>query len=271
MNGRTFKWIAAMAASLAIYLAFNSPTRALSKQNISVDRAMQAQILSATIQIRLFAPITSAQPVGNVYPYTMSQGFGSLVRAGKEYRIVTHNHWSTLAQLDFVKFYDANFALQLEMSGAAFKDLILRQDAGVMILQAPPELIKKLGLPTGAFQEANLAEGLKLEAGDQVLVVHQKPGQEDEVAVMPAVIERRVTFRGLPAFQLHAADGSALIPGDSGGGLWYNGLLVGDLWAREETSQNDWSQWSWQDFKPGVRVSQSAYAAQLTMKWTSPQ
>ena len=72
-----------------------------------------------------------------------------------------------------------------------------------------------------------------------------------------------MTFRGLPAFQLHAADYSALIPGDSGGGLWFNGYLVGDLWAREEVSQNDWSQWNWQDFKPGARVLESAYAAQL--------
>jgi hypothetical protein len=266
MKGRTFKWIAAMAAGLAIYLAFNSPTRALSKQNISVDQAIQAQILSATIQIRLFAPIASAQPVGNVYPYTMSQGLGTLVRSGDTYHIITHNHWSLLDQVDFVKFYDANFVLLLEMSGAAFKDLILQQDAGVMILQAPPELIEKPGPPTGAFQEASSAEGLKLEAGDQVLVVHQKPGQEDEVAVMPAVIEQRVEFRGLPAFRLHAADGSALIPGDSGGGLWFNGYLVGDLWAREEVSQNDWSRWNWQDFKPGATVVESAYAAQLTMK-----
>jgi hypothetical protein len=106
MNGRTFKWIATMAIGLAIYLASNSPTRALSRQNISVDRASQAQILNATVQIRLFAPQSSAQPVGNVYPYIMSQGLGSLVQAGNEYRVVTHNHWSTLARLDFVKFYD---------------------------------------------------------------------------------------------------------------------------------------------------------------------
>jgi hypothetical protein len=57
-----------------------------------------------------------------------------------------------------------------------------------------------------------------------------------------------------------------LIPGDSGGGLWFNGYLVGDLWAREEASENDWSQWSWQDFKPGVKVLESAYAAQLTLE-----
>lgn len=266
MNGRTFKWIAAMAAGLAVYLAFNSPTSALSKQNISVDRAAQAQILSATVQIRLFAPITSAQPVGNVYPYTMSQGLGSLVRTGNQYRIITHNHWSTLAQLDFVKFYDANFALLLEMSGAAFKGLILQQDAGILVLQAPSELIEKLSISADAFQEASLEEGRKLEAGDQVLVVHQKPGREDEVAVMPAVVERRLTFHGLPVFQLQAADGSALIPGDSGGGVWYDGRLVGDLWAREEASQNDWSRWNWQDLKPGVIMLESAYAAQLTMK-----
>ena len=263
MNGRTFKWIVVIAVSLAIYVAFNSPTRALSQQNIFVDRATQAQILSATVQIRFFAPDASAQPVGNVYPYVMSQGLGSLVRVGNEYRLVTHNHWSTLAQLDFVKFYDSNFVLLLEMSGAAFKNLIIQQDAGALILQAPPELVEKMIGAGGSFPEASPAEGLKLGAGDQVLVVHQKPGQEDKVVVEPAVIERRLTFQGLPAFQLHAADGSALIPGDSGGGLWSNGYLVGDLWAREEISQDDWGQWNWQDFKPGTRVLESAYAAQF--------
>ena len=98
-----------------------------------------------------------------------------------------------------------------------------------------------------------------------MLGVHQKPGQEDKVALMLAVIEQRVTFRGLPAFRLHASGGSALIPGDSGGSLWFNGYLVEDLWAREEVSQDDWNQWSWQDFKPGVKVLESAYAAQITM------
>jgi hypothetical protein len=266
MNGRTFKWIAALAIGLAIYAALNSPTSALSQQNISVDRTMQNQILNATVQIRLFAPDASAQPVGNVYPYTMSQGLGTLVRFGNEYQVVTHNHWSTLAQLDFVKFYDTNFVLLLEMSGAAFKNLILQQDAGALILQAPPELVEKMIDSASSLPEPNPAESLKLGAGDQVLVVHQKPGQEDEIAVEPAVIERRSTFQGLPAFQLRAADGSALIPGDSGGGLWSNGYLVGDLWAREEINQEDWSQWNWQDFTPGTRVLESAYAAQLTMK-----
>ena len=98
-----------------------------------------------------------------------------------------------------------------------------------------------------------------------MLGVHQKPGQEYKVALMLAVIEQRVTFRGLPACRLHTSGGPGLIPGDSGGGLWFNGYLVRDLWAREEVSQNDWSQWSWQDFKPGVKVLESAYAAQITM------
>ena len=159
----------------------------------------------------------------------MSQGLGSLVRAGKDYRIITHNHW------------------------------------GALVLQAPPEQVEKLSASPDAFREASLDDGLKLNTGDQVLVVHQKPGQEDKVAVMPAVIEQRVTFRGLPAFRLHASGGSALIPGDSGGSLWFNGYLVEDLWAREEVSQDDWNQWSWQDFKPGVKVLESAYAAQITM------
>lgn len=271
MKSRTFKLIAAIMMGLAIYLAVNSPTRTFGQQNITVDQATQAQILNATVQIRLFAPDPSAQPVGNVYPYIMSRGLGSLVRAGKDYRILTHNHWSTLGQVDFVKFYDANFVLLLEMSGADFKSLILQQDAGVLVLQAPPELVEKLGASPDAFRETSLNDGLKLNAGDQVLVVHQKPGQEDKVAVIPAVIDQQVTFRGLPAFQLHASDGSALIPGDSGGGLWFNGNLVGDLWAREEISQNDWSQWSWQDFKPGVKVLESAFAAQITAKWPSLQ
>jgi hypothetical protein len=265
MKGRAFKLIVAIIIGLVILSVFSAPTKALSKPNFSVDRAMQARILSATVQIRLFTPIASAKPVGNRYPYLMSQGLGSLVRAGNGYRIITHNHWSTLEQVEFVKIYDANFMLLLEMNGAAFRDLILQQDAGALVLQAPSELVKKLRTPPGSFLEASSNDELKLSAGDQVLMVHQKPGQEDKVAVMPAVIEQRVTFRGQPAFQLRALDGSPLIPGDSGGGLWYNGYLVGDLWAREEVSQNDWSQWNWQDFKPGVKVLESAFAARFTL------
>ena len=94
----------------------------------------------------------------------MSQGLGSLVRAGKDYRIITHNHWSALEQVDFVKFYDANFVLLLEMSGTAFKNLILQQDAGALVLQAPPELVEKLSASPDTFREASLDDSLKLNA-----------------------------------------------------------------------------------------------------------
>ena len=58
----------------------------------------------------------------------MSQGLGSLVRAGKDYRIITHNHW------------------------------------GALVLQAPPEQVEKLSASPDAFREASLDDSLKLNA-----------------------------------------------------------------------------------------------------------
>jgi hypothetical protein len=39
------------------------------------------------------------------------------------------------------------------------------------------------------------------------------------------------TFRGIPVIWLVTLDGLPIVKGDSGGGVWFDGRLVANLWA----------------------------------------
>jgi hypothetical protein len=43
-------------------------------------------------------------------------------------------------------------------------------------------------------------------------------------------------YKGLPVFKLRSLSGQPLKQGDSGGGVWFRGQLVGNTWATLLTS-----------------------------------
>jgi hypothetical protein len=46
------------------------------------------------------------------------------------------------------------------------------------------------------------------------------------------VVESTETEYGLPSLMLRRVNGKAIEPGDSGGGIWLDGRLVGNMWYR---------------------------------------
>lgn len=48
-------------------------------------------------------------------------------------------------------------------------------------------------------------------------------------ATVTAVTERE----GVPACLVQTADGTPVVPGDSGGGVWFEGQLAGNLWRNQ--------------------------------------
>lgn len=62
-----------------------------------------------------------------------------------------------------------------------------------------------------------------------MFLARQQPGYEVVVARVTAVTERE----GIPAYLLQTVDGTPVVPGDSGGGVWFEGQLVGNLWRNQ--------------------------------------
>jgi len=75
-----------------------------------------------------------------------------------------------------------------------------------------------------------------LSAGAQVLIPHQSQENPNRISVTAAVVESVTTVEGLPALKLRSLDGELIIKGDSGGGIWLEGQLVGNMWKSEVVS-----------------------------------
>ena len=62
-------------------------------------------------------------------------------------------------------------------------------------------------------------------------VVYRENPAREMATILQAVIEEIITYKGLPAYRLRSLDGQPIQPGDSGGGIWFNGVLVGNNWV----------------------------------------
>ncbi|MBN1147775.1 MAG: hypothetical protein JXA78_11010 [Anaerolineales bacterium] len=58
--------------------------------------------------------------------------------------------------------------------------------------------------------------------------------------MIEAEVKSAEIFEGRDAWLLATLNGDSLVQGDSGGGVWLEGKLVGNLWARCRGIQNDW-------------------------------
>jgi len=178
-----------------------------------------AEILSITLQIEISVPVDdSGLRLFN------GVGLASLVRDGEKTLLVTHNHWGEILQEKaVVKFYDVSGNLLTVLSGSEFISRIRYLDAGTLILESSPEW----NLPTQVVYEADPTQ---VQAGDLVLVAQRGGTERKEVIFVEAEVESSTVIRGLPVYQIKGLEGRLVQKGDSGGGVWHNGKLVGNLW-----------------------------------------
>ena len=192
------------------------------------DPAIAAQILNSTVQISMYAPLPNepldgGQADGAHKSYVMANGFGSMVLWKGEAVIVTHNHWGEMLQdAEYVKIHDAygNFLLKLERD--EFTSLIRYSDPGTLVLDVPDGL---------TATSAELGEDLNMVRDDIVTLVRQRPDDPGQVEVLQGRVLRMKNYKGLAVIKLAILDDAMLVPGDSGGGIWLNGKLVGNTWA----------------------------------------
>jgi hypothetical protein len=227
------------AAFLVRMLLTSTSVEARSIQGTDVDRA---EILDASVQISISIFLKPAGESQNNSKTSsnkiIANGIGSLILDHGKTLLVTHNHWGeALQDASLVELRDAQNGLLLRMFGFEFKERILLQDAGTMILEAPQELLAHHPATVGVTGSGNLrvpgkagnAEMVKV--GEMVQVTFRQGANRQQVDVLNAKVVAHDLFKGLAITQLRSLDGQPLMQGDSGGGVWFQGELVANTWT----------------------------------------
>jgi len=261
------------------------PQRAASsaqlQQEITIDPHSWEHVLSATVQISIFphgggeeASTGELRRNGNaqnpIIETVYERGLGTLVELSGEVMIITHNHWEFIDEVSKAQFRNAKGELLMEIDGATFQELIRYHDGGTLLLVAPakisPSYLQSLAARSLIKAEqvtktTSLAELESLRAGAQVLVPHQSQEDPDRISVTAAVVESVTTVDGLPSLKLRSLDGELIIKGDSGGGIWLDGQLAGNMWKSEVVSGV--RSWLNSLFSPTTAHAYTSYAAIL--------
>jgi hypothetical protein len=192
---------------------FSNQFSQASAHPLSLAEAEKQQILSATVQILVFPS------EGIEY----ERGIGTLFRYGSGTFILTHNHWSMLTVSAKVEFHNEKDQLLLTISGAEFLELVDYRDRGSIILKTPSTLPSQGAVTISDFPD--------LTESDQLTVVHRNSSDHNQLDMMFVKVVRVMTDTGTSTINIIPLNQEEIIPGDSGGGLWYDGQLVGNMWA----------------------------------------
>ncbi|WP_420643888.1 hypothetical protein [Candidatus Leptofilum sp.] len=156
-----------------------------------------------TVRITLIAPLTDDQ--GNpqtvqidgqvANQYVAGEGLGTLSRLGSDLVVITHDHWTLLTlNLAKVQFHTVANELLLEISGDAFRELIMYRDGGTMVLAAPSELGVRLVV-------GELGNGRVPAKNDVALIAFRQP-QTGEIAVAAMQVENLSSYENKPVYRL---------------------------------------------------------------------
>ena len=228
-----------IVSSILVPSLFSSATPTAIPASISdqvgISRSEKQSVLDATIHITFYPKRvyeSSDDSFGGQqndseagYLVERARGIGTVVSYGSHLLIITHDHWEWMGEaLDRVEFRDANNGLLLEISGEAFNNIVRYRDGGTLIIDAPGILLSSGIVPASLNQEKKIA------AGSTIYMAYRPLEDRDQVDLRPVMVESIEEDAGRPVLRLRSLDGEAFIVGDSGGGAWFGGQLVGNLW-----------------------------------------
>ncbi|KAA3657767.1 MAG: hypothetical protein DWQ04_27105 [Chloroflexi bacterium] len=233
-----------------------------------LDLPDAAPILQASVQITMFkiesvgVTTTNDEKEEIVAKNTSvkaksAYGIGTLVSFNEEVLLLTHDHWpydNGIEMPDWVLIQDANGLLLTEISGDAFYQNILFRDSGTLVMQAPEELLS-FGIVPAEMRYLN-----NQAVGDTVTIVRHQPGTSEKLDLLDARIQSISLFSGVPQVELQSLNSESLERGDSGGGIWADGQLVGNTWMRirqklNRTNANNASDYSDTDLSIGAAMT----------------
>ncbi len=218
--------------TLTVVLLSSTACSACSQNSSSVKIDDLDTIRHATVLITVQTPNPDQSTEGSTF---LAYGVGTLIQYQGEILLVTHNHWRTLQAATIVKFYDADNHLIKVIIQQRFVESIVYADAGTLILRPPQELIEQL-VPVSVQEIPQVA------AGQTVDIVYRENPSREIAAIKQAVVEEVAIYNNEPVYKLRSLDGQPIQPGDSGGGIWYDGCLVGNNWtvtARSTTTPEE--------------------------------
>lgn len=178
----------------------------------NLPRGLESSILAATFQIQVY----------NGEETHYEQGLATLVKVHEQVFLVSHNHWKFLANSSKAIVLDAKSNPLMVLNHEILKSLIVYNSRGTLVLQAPEGL-------GGTPAETGTVENIL--PGNPALLVHQGSSESDGLEVVAGEIQEFSNFHQNPALYLFLPGKDTIRQGDSGGGIWINGKLVGNLWA----------------------------------------
>ncbi len=199
--------------------------------------------------------------------YRYASGLGTLVNYNGELILITHDHWGGEG-IGAVQFRNAAGDPLLEIDGATFKSLIRYQDGGTMILgrsiagDRSDYLSALIEISQSQYNHritpAELGSDEPIHQGSSLIVAHQGRDGSNEVELIEVIVEEIEEQDGQLVYQLRCAQGGNIMPGDSGGGLWLGGRLVGNMWKSKYIYA-----WNWDSLALEEEWTEISYAAAL--------
>jgi len=108
------------------------------------------------------------------------------------------------------------------------------------------------------IQPVALENGHDAGVGESVIVVRQGRNGSTAVELITASVESLEERWGQQVYKLQNENGVEIISGDSGGGIWLGGRLVGNMWKSMSTYG-----WNWDTLELEQQWTDTSYAAGL--------
>jgi hypothetical protein len=105
---------------------------------------------------------------------------------------------------------------------------------------------------------AILGTGESVGVGEPLTIVRQGRNGSNSVELIKVTVEAIENQRGQPVYELRSVNGEAIMPGDSGGGLWLGDCLVGNMWISTYTYA-----WNWGSLEREQKWTETSFAAGL--------
>lgn len=273
MQQKIWKWISLISILIAIvkivFPSIGSEAQTVTQiENKPLDPGIAEHILQTSIQITMLKQVSEkiedqdgADSYGGMQQkvFRGSSGLGTLVSHGEETLLISHDHWSSFNNNtipDKVLFHDAKGSLLLEMSGTDLLALVLFHDGGTLILKAPNKLAAR------TFVTADMGSFENLTPGDIVYVVHHSAEQEEQLSIVAAELLEQEMKNGVSVLSLRSLNGQSIEPGDSGGGIWFNGKLAGNMWMTVRKGH----QYLWESEPHDINATGLSIAVGLTVE-----
>jgi hypothetical protein len=248
--------------------------REIQDQN-PLDASTTQRILDATIQIYMISEVEGSHEQGN--EVHMVKSLGSLIYLEGENFILTHDHWWFIEDVKTILFYDSGGEFLMEISAGEFLHKIQYRDAGTMLVTAPEKLFlgdhritAKKSLEAEPAQlpiPARLDCVNEVREGQIVYSARQSPVNTNQVSLLASRVQSILIVEGIQVFILKSLNGESIIRGDSGGGIWQDGCLVGNTWRT--SSKVNWLTRILQPAEPAEIYLDRSTAAQIPIEFFS--